>query len=343
MSLAGTETNGTAPARRKLVSIVVPAFNEAGNAAGLVDFYRQIRAAYQEFDFELVLVDDGSTDGTADLVVGALRPEDQARVCSFSRNFGSHEALTAGFRLCRGDCALTISADLQESLETVGRFLDEWRAGNEVVWGIRRTRAVPKGVGNMFSQLFSQLFHRLSEIPTYPKEGPSQILLDRIVLDALNRMEERNRNIFGIIAWIGFRQSRVEFEQLPRPSGKSKWTNKKKLKLVVDSFVGFAYSPLRIPAWVGTGVAVVGVLSTLSTLVAALVTWSTPVGWALVASLVTTFGGLNLMVLGIMGEYLWRAGDDARRRPTYVVRSVREISPSGSSSDERHAVEASRS
>jgi polyisoprenyl-phosphate glycosyltransferase len=309
---------------RKLVTILAPAFNEAENAVPLVGFFREIRDAFPDLDFELVLVDDGSTDGTAQLVVDALDEGDVARVARLSRNFGSHAAITAGLQLSRGDCAITVSTDLQEPLEAIGRFLAEWRAGADVVWGIRRTRAVPKGAGNLMSRVFSRVFHKLSDIPTYPKEGPSQVLVSRAVIDVVNGMPERNRNVLGMIAWVGFQQATVAFEQLPRPAGVSKWTTAKKIRLLVDSFVEFSAAPFLMTTLFGLALAGLGLLAAFVLLVVALATLSAPVGWGLVLAAVFFIGGLQLAAIGGFGEYLWRAGDDARRRPTFVLRGIHD-------------------
>lgn len=319
---------------RPLVTLIAPAYNEADNAAGLVAFYREIRAAQPAMDFELIVVDDGSDDGTAQIVLDALVEGDVARVVSLSRNFGSHAAVTAGLALSRGDCAITLSTDLQEPLEAIVRFLDAWRAGNDIVWGVRAVRAVPRGLGNLFSRVFSRVFHKLSTIPTYPKDGPSQILVSRPVIDAVNAMPETNRNVLGIVAWVGFRQTTVEFEQLPRPAGKSKWTTSKKVKLLFDSFVEFSAAPFLILAVLGVIAAAAGFATVLVLLLVALISWSAPVGWAIVLGVVVLMSGLQFVAIGGLGEYVWRAGDDARRRPVFVLRAVRDIG----SVDEPHSV-----
>lgn len=306
----------------ELVTILAPAFNEADNVTGLVEFFREIRAAHRGLEFELLVVDDGSTDGTADLFVDALDTTDVARVVRLSRNFGSHAAVTAGLTMARGDCVITISTDLQEPLEAICRFISEWQSGADVVWGVRRTRAVPRGLHNIASRVFSTAFHRWSEIPTYPQAGPSQILLSRAVIDVVNTMPERNRNVFGIVAWVGFTQRTVAFDQLPRPAGVSKWTTKKKIRLMVDSFVEFCPAPFLMAATGGVGLAGLGLLAALVQLVATL---GSPAGWGMVLAAVFFVGGLQLAALGFFGEYLWRAGDDARQRPVYVLRDVRDI------------------
>jgi dolichol-phosphate mannosyltransferase len=308
-----------------LVSLVVPAFNEAENVAGLVELIAQIDRQYPAHRFELVVVDDGSSDGTSELLLAALeRGPVTARLVTLSRNFGSHAAITAGFRAARGACAMTLSADLQEPMEVIGRFLAAWEAGNDVVWGIRATRSVPTGLGNMMSRAFSKWFHRWSTIPTYPEEGPSIVLVSRAVLEVVNAMHESNRNIFGLVAWSGFDQTTVAFEQLPRPAGRSKWTNAKKIKLVVDSFVEFSQTPARVAGYLGFAMCVVGMLVVAAGIVVAASSATGAAFWFLGAAILMT-GGLNLGFLSVMGEYVWRAGDDARRRPIYVLRSVHDV------------------
>lgn len=336
MNPHGGTANGHPPEPRQLVTLIAPAFNEAENAPGLVGFFRTIRAAHPDLDFELIVVDDGSTDGTSKAVLDALDgPGDLARMVSLSRNFGSHAAITAGFALSRGDCALTLSADLQEPLEAIGHFLDEWRAGHDVVWGVRETRAVPRGFANLLSRRFSSVFQRMSSIPTYPEDGPSQILVSRRVIDAVNQLPETNRNVFGIVAWVGFSQTTIRFAQLPRPAGRSKWTTKKKIRLVVDSFVEFSSAPFLIAFLAGLTIGLLGLAGVVATLVVALVTLAAPGTLALILSVVFLLGGLNLAALGGFGEYLWRAGDDARRRPVYVLRGVQDVGAGVSTEDAR--------
>lgn len=309
---------------RQLVTILAPAYNEAENVVGLVDFFREIRSAHPDLDFELVVVDDGSVDGTADLFAAALGPGDVARVARLSRNFGSHAAITAGLALCRGDCLITVSTDLQEPLEAIGRFIAEWQSGADIVWGVRRTRSV-RGMGNLMSRLFSRVFNRLSEIPTYPKEGPSQVLVSRPVIDAVNAMPERNRNVLGIVAWVGFTQHTIAFDQLPRPAGQSKWTSRKKIRLLVDSFVEFCPAPFMMTMLAGMVLSVLGVLAAVVQAVVALATGAGPSGWGMVLAGMFFLGGLQLGAIGGFGEYLWRAGDDSRRRPVYLLRCVHDV------------------
>ena len=304
------------------LSLIIPAYDEREGAHEIVDFYREIRAAHPDLQIELVVVDDGSTDGTSEAVMAALERGDDAVVVELSRNFGSHAAISAGLAACRGDAALTLSADRQEPLEAVAAFVEAWRGGGEIVWGLRSTRASKGGFNELFAKTFSSVFNRASIVPTYPKEGPSHILVTRPVIDTLTAMPEANRTVLARAAWTGFDQRRIFVEQLPRPHGTSKWTSAKKLKLVIDSFVEFSSAPVRWLQVAGAATALLGLLLLLVAAVVALV--QAPAGafaW-LVSGLILLVGGAQLGALGVIGEYVWRAGDDARRRPVYVVRAA---------------------
>ncbi len=306
---------------RRRLSLLVPAYNEVEGASDLVSFWREVAQALPDLDVELVVVDDGSTDGTSEAFVDLTAHDEHAVVVSLSRNFGSHAALTAGLQECSGDAALTLSADRQEPLSAVVDFIGEWSDGADIVWGLRSTRAVGKAAGGAATG-FSAFFSTHSDVPTYPAEGPSQVLLDRRVINVLNHMPEANRNLLAMVAWLGFDQRRIHFEQLPRPYGTSKWTSRKKIKLVVDSFVQFSSAPIRWISVTGLASGALGLVLLVVALVAALTRSSFPVGFTVLSGLVIGFGGAILGAIGVLGEYVWRSGYDSRRRPTYVVSRV---------------------
>lgn len=311
---------------RKLVSLVFPAYNEVENTAAMVDFFREVSETYPDYAFEMVVIDDGSSDGTADNLISLARPDEPIRVASLSRNFGSHAALSAGLGQARGEAAITLSADRQEPLEAVGLFLAEWADGADLVWGLRSVRVQDKAVQGIFARSFAKVYQRNSELSTYPAEGPSQLLVSRAVIDTLNAMPEHNRNLLAMAAWSGFTQRRIAYEQLPRPHGTSKWTFQRKVKLVMDSFVEFSRAPLEwiIPAGVISGA--LGFVLLLVGLVLAVTTPGLAASTAAVCGTVLLVGGVNLFALGLLGEYVWRAGDDARRRPLYVIARVLDAS-----------------
>lgn len=307
---------------RRLVSVVVPALDEAGNVPGLLARVAKLGELNPDFEFELVLVDDGSSDGTAALV-RELAPSSLAcTTIELARSFGSHQAITAGLRACQGDAAVVLGADGQEPETLVGEFLAEWGRGADVVWGVRRSRT-RSWRSELPSKAFSFLFTRYADLANYPPEGPSGMLLDRAVIDELNKLEESNRNVMALVAWLGYRQVRVAYDQLPREHGQSRWTRRKMVKLAVDSLIQFSSMPLRLCTFTGIGVALLGLVYTAFLVTRSLVGVDTPSGWPTILVVVLVLGGIQLTVIGIMGEYLWRAVEEVRRRPLYVVRGVR--------------------
>ncbi len=304
-----------------LVSLVIPLFDEAANAEALAEHLTAIASANPEHVFEVVAVDDGSTDNTIAILQAALDDRLPLTTVQLSRNFGSHYAISAGLANALGEAAVVLGADLQEPSELVGLFLAAWHDGAEVVWGIRRSRT-QRGLGSTSSRIFSRLLHRYSEIVSYPAEGPSGVLVARPVIDAVNRLKERHRNVLGLIAWVGFTQTEVEYDQLPRLAGTTKWTTAKLLKLGLDSFVQFSHTPIRLAALLGVLISGLGFAYAAFISIRAILGAEPPEGWTTVIVLVLLLGGIQLIVLAIFGEYLWRATDEARDRPVYVVRRV---------------------
>jgi glycosyltransferase involved in cell wall biosynthesis len=306
---------------RRLVSVVIPALNEVDNVPAVLDRMVEFGGAFPSYDFELVLVDDGSSDGTAELAIADAPAGLPVTVVQLSRSFGSHQAITAGLRRTSGACAIVLGADIQEPPDLIAEFLSNWEQGSDVVWGVRRTR-VRSWRSELPSKVFSYLFTRYADLADYPPEGPSGVLLDRAVLDELNRLEESNRNVMALVAWLGFHQTRVLYDQLPRLHGESRWTRRKMVKLAVDSLVQFSSMPLRACTFTGLAVAALGMVYATTLVVRSVLGVDTPSGWPTILVVVLVLGGIQLMVIGVMGEYLWRAVEETRRRPLYVVRGV---------------------
>ncbi len=315
------DEDGLAEAR-PLVSIVVPALNEVANVPGLIKRFGEFTAEHARYDFELVVVDDGSNDGTADLVLELTGPQDRVTVVRLARSFGSHYAVSAGVERCNGDCAVVFGADLQEPPSLLASFLAHWENGSEVVWGVRRSRVGRSAMHELASRSFSRMFARYANLANYPPEGPSGLLMDRCVIDQVTRLPEHNRNFFALVAWLGYEQSRVDYDLEPRRHGQSRWTRRKMVNMAVDSLIQFSSMPLRLCTFTGLAVAVAGMLYALLLIARALAGVDTPSGWPTVIVLILVLGGTQLTVMGIMGEYLWRAVDESRGRPLYVVRDV---------------------
>lgn len=305
-----------------LVSVIIPALDEIDNVPGLLARFREFAVSHPSYSFELVLVDDGSSDGTSDEVRSLTQEQERVTVISLARSFGSHYAISAGLARCRGECAVVFGADLQEPPSLLAEFLANWEQGADVVWGVPQGRVGRSASRDLASKAFSGLFSKFANLANYPPEGPSGVLLDRCVIDEVARLPERNRNVLALIAWLGFRQVRVSYEQVDRVHGTSRWTRRKMVKLAVDSMIQFSSMPLRLCTALGLCIASGGLLYALVLVIRDLSGVSTPNGWPTVAVIVLLLGGTQLTVIGVMGEYLWRAVEETRSRPLYVVRDV---------------------
>ena len=299
----------------KLVSIVIPMLNEKDNAVALATRMAQIVFENPDYKFEFVAVDDGSTDDTAEALRNALDPIVALRLISLSRNFGAHSALTAGFQIATGDCVLMLGADLQEPSSLVPQMIASWEAGADIVWATRSERAVDSKA----SRLFWKMIRHYSEIKRFPEEAPSTALCDRVVVDELNMLTERNRNFILLMSWVGFKQVTVEFVQVARNAGESKWSTKSLIKLAIDSLAQFSSAPIRGMSYLGIGSALVGFIYAAYLVIRAILVGEAPAGWTTVVVIVLLMGGIQLIMLGVLGEYIWRGVAETRGRPHYVI------------------------
>ena len=307
---------------RPEVSVIVPVLDEEANVAALADRFDELIAAYPERRFEFIVVDDGSTDRTVELLREHVEQRSDLTLVVLTRNFGSHYAISAGLEEAGGDCHIVIGGDLQEPPELIGMFLQRWEEGHDIVWGIREQRVDQPFFTRLSSTFFTRMLTRFSDLEGYPEEGPSGFLCSRRVSDAVRTLPERNRNVLALIAWTGFPSCRVTYPQHERRFGTTKWSNANKVKLALDSFVEFSFAPVRLMTYAGLLVAALGFVYAAFLTVRRLF-WSSPLeGWTTVVVVVLILGGLQLVVLGVLGEYLWRTADEGRRRPLYVVQEV---------------------
>lgn len=304
--------------QKPTVSIVAPVFNES---ATLPEFYRRVRAAMQPFGdaWELVLVDDGSRDDSAQIMRGLARQDPRVRPVIFARNFGHQLAVTAGLDYSRGEAVVIIDSDLQDPPEVIPEMIARWKEGYEVVFAIRTEREGETWFKLFTASVFYRIIYRITDVDI-PLDTGDFRLLDRKVVDVLNRMRERHRFLRGMSVWVGFRQTGVSYKRQARFAGETKYPLKKMVKFASDAVTGFSYFPLQLATYVGFISAGISILAIPIVVILRLIGQQAFFGQATTLIAVLFLGGVQLISLGILGEYIGRLYDEARGRPLYIVR-----------------------
>ena len=298
------------------LSIVVPVYY---NEDTLMDLYKDMQEKIlgQLGDYELVFVDDGSGDDSWKIMNRIRDIDENVRLVKLSRNFGEHAALLAGLSVCTGDCAVTKQADLQEDSTLILEMYESWKKGNKVVLAVRRSRD-ENGIKVFFANMYYALVRKFVN-KRMPSGGCDCYLIDRQVIEVLERLEEKNSSLTLQVLWVGFQTDMVYFDRKDREKGKSRWTFAKKFKLVMDSMMSFSYVPIRFMAFVGIAFNIGAVALFISVLVEYFTTGAPIAGWSSLMCVVLCSSGLILLMLGILGEYVWRALDAARTRPPFII------------------------
>jgi polyisoprenyl-phosphate glycosyltransferase len=310
---------GRKPPEPGLVSVVAPVFNEVD----LIDeFHRRVASALDGIAFELVLVDDGSSDGTGEALARLAALDPRVRVVSLSRNFGHQVALTAGLDHARGDPVVMLDADLQDPPELIPEMLERWREGNDVVYAVRRSRAGETAFKRGTARLFYRLFGRLASVGLEPQSGDFR-LLDRQPLEALLSMRERSRFLRGMTVWVGFSQCAIAYDRDPRYAGETKYTLARMLRFSFDAMTSFSRAPLQLATYVGFAISLFAFLA-IPVIVALRLAGNYLAGFSTITIIVLVLGGIQLVAIGILGEYLARIFDEVKGRPLYVVRQGRD-------------------
>jgi glycosyltransferase involved in cell wall biosynthesis len=317
-----TPTDSTRPAAgQPEVSVVIPLHNEEEN---LPELHRRLVAALEPIcrGFELVLVNDGSRDRTPAMLDELQARDPRVVVIHLSRNFGHQAAVSAGLDYARGDAVLVMDGDLQDPPEVIGQFLDRWRAGVEVVYAVRTKRK--EGVFKRAAYfVFYRVLRRISDIDI-PLDSGDFCLMDRKVVRVLTHLPERLRFVRGLRTFVGFRQEGLAYERDARHAGEPKYTFRKLVQLAVDGLVSFSGYPLRLVTYMGLITVLLAMGLSAWVIVDALSNQSTPRGWASTMVVVLFMNAVQLICLGIIGEYVHRIFLETKGRPTYIVRSVRQ-------------------
>ena len=302
-------------------SIIAPVFNEEGN---LRELYRQMKATLDSTgeSWELVLVNDGSADRSAEIMDELHALDSRVKVIHFAKNFGHQLAVTAGLDYARGEAVVIIDADLQDPPAVILQMIEKWKAGYEVVYAVRTRRKGESWFKEFTAKLFYRIIYRITDIDI-PLDTGDFRLLDRKVVDTLKTMRERHRFIRGMTSWVGFRQTGVEYVREERFAGETHYPFRKMLKFALDAITGFSYLPLQIATYAGFTIAGLSAIAALLVIYARLFLASQAfLGQATTLVTVLFLGGIQLITLGIIGEYLGRIYDEVKHRPLYVVRET---------------------
>jgi glycosyltransferase involved in cell wall biosynthesis len=307
---------GVGPRRLDLLSIVAPVYNEEGT---IEEFYARVCSALESYPFELVLVDDGSTDGSPALLDALADNDARVRVVHLSRNFGHQTALTAGLDHASGDAVVMLDADLQDPPELICTMVDHWRAGCDVVYAVREQRSGESQFKLRTAKLFYRLFDKLAQVELQHNSGDFR-LLDRRALDALLSMRERNRFLRGMTVWVGYTQAAVPYHRDARYAGETKYTVSKMLRFSLDAIFSFSHRPLQLATLLGFVISTLAFIA-IPVVVVLRLSGSYLPGFSALTIAVLLLGGIELIAIGIIGEYVGRIYDEVKGRPLYLVKA----------------------
>ena len=326
----------------ELLSVCAPVYNEE---ALLEQFYARATAALEEtaareqFEYELIIVNDGSRDASAEILDRLADSDPRLRVVHLSRNFGHQAALTAGLEHARGDAVAMLDADLQDPPELIGAMIERWRTGSDIVYMVREQRDGESMFKLTTARWFYKLFRSLAQVDLAPNSGDFR-LLDRRALDALLSMGERSRFLRGMTVWVGFTQSAIGYHRDARYAGETKYPLRKMLRFSLDAILSFSHTPLQLATYLGflfSGVAFLAIPVVLALRLA----HSYLPGFGSITIAILMLGGIQLIAIGVIGEYVGRIYDEVKRRPLYIVRGQRnEPLPLGEARRVMEAVQA---
>jgi dolichol-phosphate mannosyltransferase len=305
---------------QKLISVVVPMYFEEEVAQ---ECYNRLKSVMLQNDinYEFVFVNDGSTDRTMEILSEIAANDYRTKIVNFARNFGHQIAVTAGIAAAKGDAIVIIDADLQDPPEVIPELIAKWEEGYEVVYAKRKQRKGETWFKLLTAKYFYKFLNYMSDIDI-PKDTGDFRIIDRKVADVFNQMTERNRFIRGMMSWVGFRQTYVEYERDERFAGETKYPLKKMIKFASDGIIAFSTKPLRIVMSIGLLSVLISIAVLLYTITVKIIGKDIQTGWASIMVAVTFFSGIQLLGLGIVGQYIARIYDESKNRPIYIVKET---------------------
>lgn len=305
------------------VSIVIPVYYNEGNLLPLYEDLKEKFIQVIDYDYEIVMVNDGSKDRSYEVMQQLAERDSNIKIVSLSRNFGSHAAILCGLEKCTGDCALVKAADLQEPTELILEMVESWKQGNNVVLAVRQDREESFG-----QKLFANTYYWMVQkaaLENMPSGGFDVYLVDRKVINVLTALDERNSALTGQILWSGFKTAKIPYVRKAREIGTSKWTLKKKIRLVADTLFSFSTLPVTVVTTVGAVSFAGALIWAVVVFVCKLLGMIQVSGWTTLFIFNLFSFGMIMMTLGILGAYLWRTFDASRNRPPYIVEDENNI------------------
>ena len=311
---------------KQKISVIIPVFNEEGSISELLNRLQTV-LKQQQISSEIILVDDGSTDGTLPILQEFANKNNEVKLIVFSRNFGNQAAVSAGLNYCIGECAIIIDADLQDPPELLPELIAKWQEGYEVVFAQRVARKGESLFKKITASIFYRLLQKLTQVDIPPDTGDFR-LIDRKVITTLNEMPEKNRFLRGMVSWAGFRQTGITYVRQERFAGETKFPFFKMLKFALTGITSFSFVPLQLASYFGFMVSAGAFISGLYVLYLKFFTDKTIQGWTSLMIALLFLGGIQLITLGIIGEYIGRMSDEVKQRPAYLIREMVNIDQS---------------
>ena len=303
---------------KELLSIIVPMYYEELVA---YECYHRLKDVVDKIDFmdhEIIFVNDGSKDRTLSILKSIAKSDKSVKIIDFSRNFGHQAAVTAGLFNCKGDAVVIIDADLQDPPEIIPDMIAKWKEGHQVIYGKRKKRSGESKFKLLTAKYFYKILSYMSSIEI-PRDTGDFRLMDKIVVEAFKEMPEQNRFIRGMVSWIGFDQVPLEYNRDDRFAGETKYPLRKMIKFATDGIVSFSTKPLKLTAIFGTCTIGISILLIIYTIIMKIVS-NTSMGWASTMCVILFFSGVQLLSLGVIGEYIARIYDESKNRPLYLVK-----------------------
>lgn len=310
----------------KKISVVIPMYYEEQVAEECYERVSKVLYDLRDsYDYEILFINDGSKDNTLSILGNIAKEDRKIKVISFSRNFGHQAAVTAGLKFATGDCVVIIDADLQDPPELIPDMVKEWEKGYDVIYGKRKKRDGESAFKLLTAKAFYQTLNKLSDIEI-PKDTGDFRLADRKVIDVINSLPEHNKFLRGLFSWTGFKQEPLEYERKERFAGTTKYPLKKMLKLATDGILSFSIKPLKLVGGLGILSVVISIIILIYAILSFAFKWNniTP-GWTSIMCTLTFMGGIILISLWMMGEYIGRIYDEVRGRPQYVIEKTINI------------------